>query len=201
MLSSKENWIRVKYFLLLFTIAFSFVFQAENSIRLENPSFEGMPQDATVPSGWMPCAAETTPDILPGVWGVYQEASDGDTYMGLITRDNGTFESVGQRLMEPLKEETCYKMSLDLAHSDTYNGYNEPIKIRVWGTIMRCENAQLLYESPVISHLDWETYSFIFFTKFSFNYIVLEAQTANNLYTRGNILVDNCSTINVCERV
>ena len=37
---------------------------AFSQIYLENASFEGSPQDATVPIGWHPCEAGTTPDIL-----------------------------------------------------------------------------------------------------------------------------------------
>ena len=91
-------------------------------IFLDNASFEGEPQDATTPVGWLPCERGTTPDILPGPWGVYQEASDGDTYVGLITRDDGTWESIGQRLKQTLQPKDCYTFFLDLAHSNTYAG-------------------------------------------------------------------------------
>ncbi|MCB0682774.1 MAG: hypothetical protein KDC32_18010, partial [Saprospiraceae bacterium] len=47
-------------------------------IPFQNPSFEGdEPQDATVPAGWFPCKEGTTPDILPGVWGVHTEPAEG----------------------------------------------------------------------------------------------------------------------------
>ena len=68
-----------------------------SQIYLTNASFEGEPQDATVPTGWFACELGTTPDILPGFWGVYSESSEGETYLGLITREDGTFESIGQR--------------------------------------------------------------------------------------------------------
>ena len=76
----------------------------EKTVWLNNASFEGVPQDATTPSGWQECELGTTPDILPGFWNVYTEASDGETFIGLITRDDGSFESIGQRLSSPLKE-------------------------------------------------------------------------------------------------
>ena len=59
-------------------------------ITILNSSFEGEPADATVPQGWMACQEGTTPDILPGYWGVYTYPANGDTYLGLITRGNGT---------------------------------------------------------------------------------------------------------------
>ena len=39
-------------------------------IWLENASFEDEPQDATMPQGWRGWKKGTTPDILPGSWGV-----------------------------------------------------------------------------------------------------------------------------------
>ena len=186
----------IRYCFLL--ISFPLVFSGQ--IRLENPSFEGEPQDATVPVGWMPCELGTTPDILPGPWGVYQEASDGETFMGLITRPDGTYESVGQRLPAPLEKEECYSFNLDLARSMTYTGYNKPLKLRVWGAVSRCQKAELLFESPVIRHTEWKNYPFSFATQFDYHYIILEAHAPNNQAVKGNILLDNCSQITVCKR-
>jgi hypothetical protein len=50
------------------------------TIELFNPSFEEEAQDATTPQGWSACKEGTTPDILPGFWGVYTMPSDGETY-------------------------------------------------------------------------------------------------------------------------
>lgn len=170
------------------------------NIRLVNPSFEGVPQDATVPVGWLPCETGTTPDIMPGTWGVYQEPSDGDTYMGLITRPDGTFESVGQRLYQSLKKGECYEFGLDLAHSQTYTGYNQALKLRIWGGTRRCSKTQLLFESPTITHSNWKNYKFLFQPQFEYNYILIEAYSPDNKPRMGNILLDNCSTISICDR-
>ena len=71
----------------------------KSQIYLRNPSFESdAPQDATMPSSWLGCNMGTTPDILPGFWGVMQEASDGNNFLGLITRRDGTYEAIAQRL-------------------------------------------------------------------------------------------------------
>ncbi len=182
-------------------ILFCIPFFLSSQIRLENPSFEGIPQDATVPTGWMPCELGTTPDILPGYWGVHQEASDGDTFMGLITRADGTFESVGQRLKESLEKGECYSMEIDLAKSNTYSGYNQSLKIRVWGAFSRCQKASLLYESPIIHHAEWERYSFSFIPKFQYHYIIIEAYSPKGKISKGNVLIDNVSHIHSCKRV
>ena len=171
-------------------------------ITLDNASFEGEPQDATVPVNWFPCEKGTTPDILPGPWGVQTEASEGETYMGLITRKNGTWESVGQRLSEPLKKKTCYKFNLDLAHSKTYSGYNKSIKLKIWGGTRSCKKSQLLGETTFIDHAEWKNYQFQFVTKKKINYIIFEAYYMDGLFFHynGNILIDNCSEFVECNR-
>lgn len=169
--------------------------------KLVNPSFEGSPQDATVPTGWMPCEPGSTPDIMPGPWGVFQEPSEGASYIGLITREDGTFESIGQRLSTSLDKGECYSMSVDLARSPTYTGYSRPLRIRVWGAVNRCQKSTLFYESPLINHAEWETYKFSFITKSKCNYIIIEAyHKEGGRNYKGNILLDNCSRIVKCNR-
>ena len=156
--------------------------------NLINPSFEGEPQDATVPVAWHACALGTTPDILPGVWGVYTEPSDGDTFVGLITRDDGSWESIGQRLTSPLKSGDCYTFSIDLAHSKTYSGYNEPIKLRVWGGNTKCDKNQLLLETDFVDHSNWKTYHLKFSTREEIRYLIFEAYYKEGPFSRrGNI--------------
>lgn len=168
---------------------------------LVNPSFEGEPQDATVPSGWLPCEPGTTPDILPGVWGVYREAAHGNTYVGLITRENGTWESIGQRLKTPLEAGQCYTFFVDLAHSNSYAGYNLPLKLRIWGGGAKCGKDLLAWESAVINHRNWKRYRVEFVAKKQVNYILLEAFYAEGKFSHtGNILIDNISPIQLCKR-
>lgn len=170
-------------------------------IYLQNASFEGKAQDATVPVGWHPCELGTTPDILPGPWNVYQESSAGETYVGLITRDDGSWESIGQRLRRPIKSNDCYSFSIDLAHSRTYSGYNRPIRLRVWGCQTRCSKDQLLLETDLIRNLDWETFEIEFYAKKTINYIVLEAYCeGTGPKCRGNILIDNITPLKQCIR-
>lgn len=171
------------------------------NIVLINGSFEGLPADATVPQGWMSCKEGTTPDILPGYWGVYDHPSDGETFLGLITRSNNTWEVIGQRLPETLKKGSCYTWSLDLAHSNTYSGYNGPLRLRVWLSKSKCGRDQLMFESPLIEHTFWQTYKVRFIPESDYQYIMLEAYHPEDpvLY-QGNILLDALSPIRGCDR-
>lgn len=185
----------------LFTL-FLFAFPISGQqIELSNPSFEGEPRDATIPQGWMGCKEGTTPDILPGYWGVYTEPSDGDTYVGLITRANNTWESIGQRLSETLKKGNCYSWSFDLAHSDTYSGYNGPVRLRIWISKLKCQKDQMIYESPLIEHYDWKSYHIKFTPDADYRYIMLEAFHKEEEFSyQGNILIDRLRAIKGCDK-
>lgn len=185
----------------LYCCMFLFAAQLSAQAYLNNGFFEGTPQDATVPSGWHICAPGSTPDILPGPWGVFLEASEGDTYIGMITREDGSYESIGQRLSRPLESGQCYELSVDLAHSPLYAGYRSSLKLRIWGGTTRCEQTMLLFESPEISHEDWKTYTIKFTVDTPLNYILLEAwNPAGNKVLMGNILIDNLRGIRLCRR-
>lgn len=191
-------------------VLFLFVNAAFAQIKLQNASFEGEPQDATTPVAWHPCEAFTTPDILPGqkdgkdIWGVYNEASEGDTYVGIITRPNGTFESIGQRTSEPLLPGECYTFTIDVSHSMTYTGYGKPIRLRVWGGSTQCDKTLMIGKTGFIEEEEWETVEFTITPAEGapINYIILEAYyTDKDDNSRmGNILLDNISDIVKCKR-
>lgn len=171
-------------------------------IFVNNASFEETPDDATMPTGWHSCKEGTTPDILPGPWGVIKEAYEGDTFLGLITRENGTWESIEQRLSQPMKSGGCYQFNLRLAYTKKYAGYNLPLKLRVWGSSSKCTRDQLLAETRFIKHSTWEKYEFEFYPKNDINYLILEAHFADGVYIqyKGNILLDDLSEITKCDR-
>ena len=188
-------------FLLLLLPALAATQDIPPPIFWQNPSFEGEPADATVPIGWMGCEPLTTPDILPGFWGIYQEPSDGDTFVGLITRANGTWESITQRLERTIEVEDCYVFQIDLARGPTYSGYNNPLKLRVWGSTDRCGKDQLLYESPLIEHTYWQSYRVEVKAERPIRYLILEAFHREVPFRySGNILLDNLTPLRWCPR-
>lgn len=171
-----------------------------SSIKLQNPSFEGAPQDATVPQGWTACGMYSTPDILPGPWGVYQKASEGKTFVGLISREDNTWEYMGQTLSKPMKAKECYTFSIKLARSSGYVGYNRPLRLRIWGGMKKCGKDELLGQSKIVKHYDWRNYEFNFFPNKGYKFIILEAYYGGSTPYRGNLLMDNCSPIESCTR-
>jgi hypothetical protein len=169
---------------------------------LRNASFEGIPHDAVTPREWQACGLDSSPDILPGPWGVYQKPTHGNSFMGLITRENNSWEAAGQALSKPLLKDRCYKVQVDLANSPAYAGYNKPTCLRIWGSNSPCERSELLAVSTAVNHYEWKTYEFIFAPLQDYRYIIVECyyRTPVLEYYRGNLLIDNFTAFEACDR-
>ena len=186
--------------------------QSQDTIKLKNPSFEDYPRVSSAPSGWLDCGfpEETEPDVQPSPnneFKVNKPANHGYTYLGMVVRDNDTWESVGQKLSSPLKKGQCYSFSIDLARSNTYisqtkttgkdANYNTPAKLRIYGGFGYCDKKFLLGESSMVINYNWKNYVFKFEPVDDYSYIILEAfyQTPTLFPYNGNILLDNASAI------
>lgn len=193
----------------------------EEVVYLKNPSFEGVPRIGTTAyagisaAGWIDCGGimfptESPPDIHPGnFFRVSKPAQDGRTYVGLVARDNESWESVSQLLSDPLKEGQCYSINLHLSRSENYvnresSDPNDAVKsqskalvLRIYGGLRPCEKKQILAESELITHTEWKNYSFDFEVKSNIYYITFEAfyKTPVLLPYNGNLLLDNISPI------
>jgi outer membrane protein OmpA-like peptidoglycan-associated protein len=199
-------WLSVICFLSATPMVFS------QTIELRNSSFEDAPRHSTTPYGWYDCGQveETPPDIQPGSFGVFKKAADAKTYLGLVTRDNDTWEGVGQRLSQPMQAGECYNFSISLARAEKYisiskttrveENFNKPIRLRVWGGTSYCSKKEKLAETITIKHTSWKEYSFKLNPKSNYNYIFLEAFFEPTLFPyNGNILIDECSSLVPCD--
>ncbi len=196
--------------LLLFSsIIFNINAQDAQRIELTNPSFEDFNRHSQPPRGWINCGMddESPPDVQPGAFQVSKTAQDGFTYLGMVTRDNDTWERVGQRLSTPLIGGQCYQFSIHLTYSEDYfslsrtTGKNEffvkPVLLRIWGGNKYCDTRDLLGESELVKNPNWKEYQFKLKPKGDYKYIVLEAfyKTPTMFTYNGNLLVDNASDI------
>lgn len=203
---------RIQYFipLLISCMSISVFAQEAQPILLNNPSFEDMPRHSKEPRGWFDCGDqnESPPDVQPnGGFGVSKDAVDGSTYLGLVVRDNDTWESVGQRLNKPIEANKCYEFSLALSRSGHYvslsrttedqANYVTPAKVRIWGGSSYCNKQELLDETSLITNTEWLKYNFRFEPKSQHTYIVIEAfyKTPTLFPYNGNVLVDNATPI------
>ncbi len=185
-------------------------------MKLTNPSFEDYPRASREPRAWYDCGkpGETPPDTHPNPvpeesFGVTKGAFHGDTYLGLVIRDNDTWEGVAQRLRVPLKKGTCYEFRLHLARSKRYfsqsrttgepTNYADAAKVRLWGGNGYCGKMELLDESAMVKNHEWKEYVFKFEPTQKHSYLMIEAfyRTPSLFPYNGNVLVDNASPIKV----
>jgi len=185
-------------------------------IYFNNPSFEGNPGAGIDIPGWYNCgpANETPPDLQPGFFGVRSAARHGNTYLGLVVRQTGTWESVGQRLSQALEINQCYEFSLDLRRDTSYESalvgsgvpvkFTTPARVIIWGGNGYCHKGEVLYQTAVIIHPRWLAYNCrLSPKKGSWSHIIIEAyygatdpfNPALPLHSNGNILIDNASPI------
>ncbi len=187
----------------------TFLHGQDEPIFLNNPSFEDMPRHSHQPIGWYDCGfpGESKPDTQPGAFDVTKAATDGDTYLGMVVRDNDTWEMVAQRLSAPIQSGQCYEFSIYLARSELYlsgtrddtipKNHTTPAKLRIWGGSGYCSKAELLAESSLIINTRWLEYNFKFEPKRTHTYILFEAfyKTPTLFPYNGNIILDNASPI------
>jgi len=201
-------------------------------IELNNPSFEdrahfGAQNNQSDIKGWYDCGAinfplASPPDIHQGVnrdtafWDNTVATSHGKTYLGMVVRDNESWESVSQRLAMPLKAGKCYTFSIYLARSDTYNSqtmsnplssnkasFTEPTVLRIWGGNGYCSTSELIGESLPIDHSEWREYVFQVEPQMDYKVVTFEAfyKTPVLFPYNGHILLDNASAFKIvtCE--
>jgi len=104
-MKSQTTILRTIFGSTLPVLALSIACVAQQPLPFQNPSFEDQPDFGKPPVGWFYCGnfGETPPDIHPGgFYGVETLPKDGQTYVGMVVRDNGTEEQLGQRLAAPL---------------------------------------------------------------------------------------------------
>lgn len=201
--------------LILLLSLVSFCSFAQDEIFLENPSFEDFPRLSKTPEHWYDCGFQgTSPvDIHPVddcYFGVETCPINGQTYLGMVTRDDETWEAIGQRLSKPLNKGKTYSFNISLARSDTYLSasalnplsdttrihYTIPIILKIWGGNSFCAKAELLAKSPLITDTNWLDFNFIIKPKTTIKYILFEVfyQTPTLFPYCGNILLDNASS-------
>ena len=201
------------FFILIFYAGVSL--NAQKEIRLTNPSFEitppgfGQHDCCKPPGGWFACGGYelNTPDVQPGHFNVVLPAAAGNYYLGMVTRDNDTWEAVSQRLSSILEKGKVYTFNLKISYSDDLVSmsrrtekmvrYNTPIKIRIWGGRGYCDTEELLDETSLINHTNWKQYNFRFEPKKSHSFITIEAfyKTPTPVPYNGNVLIDDASPI------
>lgn len=178
-----------------------------------NASFEGIPAQGTNPddfnlNSWKNCGfpGQTPPEIHPGegegFFGVTTLPYDGETYLGLVVRDNDTWEAVGSMLGTPLVANQQYKFSIAACRSDVYqllgnqvSSFRSAVRLRIWGGSDFCADEELLAQSETVTNTEWELLNFTIKPSKQLQYVKLEAfYKEGSLFPyNGNILLDKAS--------
>lgn len=205
--------------LILFLIA-AFPFGAtwgQTLIKLNNPSFEeDEPAAGIVPKGWKNLGAtdQTPPDVQPGFFEANMSPQHGKNYLGLVVRENNTWEGVGQKLSGfYLEQDASYSFSLWLNRSNSYKSpvqgsdriprlFTAPTILKIWGYNTKTGHEELLAESEPVSHSKWVRYEFVLIpTLEDYDEIDLMAYYApGHENENGNLLIDNCSPIEKIDK-
>ena len=149
---------------------------------------------------------------MNNAWDVALQSYDGNTYLGMVTRANDTYESLSQALSSPIQDGVCYSFTAFLAQSDQYKSatsrtqqlgtnalenFVRPAVFMIWGGNYFCEKAELLGESPPVTNSEWMQYKFVFQPQHTYKYITIEAfyKTPILVGYNGHVLVDALSDL------
>ena len=164
-------------------------------IPLSNPSLEGRTGKGLVPAGWM--VANGTPDTQPGVFEILLAPSAGNSYIG-VHSGKGFLEGIAQKLSAPLKRDSTYILSFDLAFTLYYLYPACYGNLAIFGGNAPGDTAELLWSSGNFIHENWKRYHAIFRPHRSHAYISFWAYptTPCNKSMYGiALLMDNLSAI------
>ncbi|WP_235297376.1 hypothetical protein [Portibacter marinus] len=207
-----------------------------DTILIRNASLEGEPKAGSFFShvflkDWIDCTPylfpkNTPPDIHPGgFFNVTKEPKDGKTYVGLVARDDHTWEAISQKLEQPLEKGHCYSIELHLARSENYlsrhykdnanesvlikkgnrlgtsksnanESQNLPLIFTLYGGTSACDGI-LLTETQAIEHLEWKKYSLTFQATEDMEYLTFSVYYRSEEIPpyKGNLLLDQISPI------
>jgi hypothetical protein len=201
----------IKTLLILLSLTPWLVQAQTEYVVFENPSFEDRPASARPPKGWNDCGfpGNTPADTQDGsglIFDVDEQAQQGETYLGMVTRDDGTYERVGQTLSKPLEKGKTYRFFIWLCQAQSYTSmsqvsrqtasFTNPVVLRVWGGDAFCDLDQLLFTSTPVKYSIWQRYEVVIRPTRSYKFLAFEAYYAHdNVLTNGNLLLDNLSAI------
>jgi len=189
--------------------------QAQEVIKLENPSFEGEARrgmytpainyTSEAIEGWYDCGSDKFPYASPpdlfdansDYWGIDKvPPRDGETFLSLVVREDESYEFVGQTLNTALEIGKNYQFSIHLRRSKSYKSATQskmaeqnfltPCVLRIYGGTTLCEVNQLLAESSPVDNETWQEYSFTFSPEVEVSTVVLAAYFDTSSNTYNN---------------
>ena len=203
-----------KYFLVNF-VFLTFTLSAQFTIPITNGSFEDSPYGpGETPGGWTDCGFpnQSPPDIHHNeeqFWGVDGKAQDGRQYLGLMVRNNNTWEAIGQELNEPMIAERLHFLHFYVRNSKTMYSttdgdgsdfdFSNPAILYFWGTNDPCQQGELLTATVPLNFTEWTRIDLVFRPSTNYRYFYFEVFYKNKTEKpyNGNVLLDAVSNISV----
>jgi hypothetical protein len=206
-MSQPNNFILPQKLVLLFLLLSSFQ-EISAQVVTVNDGFEGPPSQGIPPTGWENYINGNTSsgDTQPGSFNCFQEPSQGDTYLSLVTRGAGSFftvETVVADLVLPFEKSMCYNFTIDLSLSDQLRSggfdfvqFDYPCILEIIGCNNNCLSSAdrvVLWQSDSLSNYTWKTFDVsIQIGSGSFSRLALRANHINSDFkTYSAVLVDN----------
>lgn len=180
--------------LLIILLFLPFTIYSQQIIEFDNSSFEGTPIPHQVPSPWTICYG--SPDTQPGTWGITQTPSDGDTYISFLHggTENSYSEGASEELNQCLSAGTLYQLTVDAAFSSVYNTA-EPLdcygSLQLVGGHSLCDEGEVLWQSGMITHNDWQTYTITFTPADNWCYLTFSPYWISDCNGYINCMIDN----------
>ncbi|QJB37099.1 gliding motility-associated C-terminal domain-containing protein [Chitinophaga oryzae] len=150
-----------------FFLTFTIRSEAQH-IAMGNPSMEGRPGKGIIPAPWFIAAG--TPDTQPGILGILQPPSAGNSYIG-IHSGKEFLEGFGQELPQSLTPRTTYVLSFDMAFTAYYLYPACYGNLAIYGGNTPGDTAALLWSSGSFTHTDWQRYHAVFSASAAWRYI------------------------------
>jgi gliding motility-associated-like protein len=178
---------------------------AAAQIPVLNPSFEGPLIQGHLPGPWHNiCALTSTPDIQPGFLNVTTPAYDGDSYVQLLCRTDGTNEGIYQTLAPytltgaPVPGQVYYFQIWLAAFNPEGYRFRTPARLQVWlsaSTQQPCTQKYLAWQSPPITHAEWQPYLVLMTVPAGMAYDIIQFESVHpdRDYVNGNVLLDGMS--------
>ncbi len=180
---------------------------AQSSEYITNPSFEDTPRQNYPPEGWFDCSFHNeSPIDVHGYesefFGVKELPADGETFVGMVTRDNETYEGISTKVLQPLLADSTYEISIMVKQASAYNSisratsrpvnYINPTLLEAWAGQLSCQMNTFLWEYKVEGYGNWDLVTFNLTPEKNIRYLSLYARHPENAeYTNGHILIDD----------
>ena len=215
-----------RHFIIFLLLLFSVHNVIGQKVSLRNGSFESKPRIGQYVSesqelysyylmnNWMDCGSlefpETSQADIHGsatnYWSTGLNPQHGQSFLGLVTRSDGTYESVGQKLASPLQKDSIYQFSIHLALATTYlshtqkntfekSNFDTPSIFRLLGGNFKCKPNSILAISKPIYNQDWLKYTFTFTPPVDLDYLFLQVHfdQESSFESNGNLMLDNAT--------